>query len=317
MRYWWVNHKQTFKEETGGKFIWAPKTKKGGKRSHFYDNMALVGTGDLVFSYANGHLCGFGPAASRARTEPRPEIFERTGEQWEEDGWRVDVNFRIFPNNQRFRPKDRIGEIRIRQLLPEKYSPLNEQGGGNQGAYLSEISKEFAEYLLEQLALAGNREIVEETAGVAQSAEIQEAFSELEIIRDQELPETERLNLVASRVGQGVFRKNVLELYPKCLLTGIDNPDFLIASHIKPWRLCDNRERLDPHNGLMLTPNADRLFDRGLISFSDGGELLVSDNLPLEALNQLGVSKRKVLEFNEKQANYLAFHRKYFNFEFK
>ncbi len=315
MRYWWVNHKQTFKEETEGKFIWAPKTQKGGKHSHFYDNMPKVDQGDLVFSYANGHICGFGPASSLARSEARPAIFERTGEQWEEDGWRVDVNFHIFPENQRFRPKDRIVEILEREFLPEKYSPLNDQGGGNQGAYLSEISEDFADYLLEQLALAGNRVSVEEIAGSARSAEIQEARSELEIIRDPQLTETERLNLVASRVGQGIFRKNVLRLHPTCLLTGIDNPDFLIASHIKPWRLCDNRERLDPHNGLMLTPNADRLFDRGLISFSDEGVLLISDKLPPGILNQLGIPNRKVLEFTEKQALYLAFHRSYYKFK--
>jgi len=50
----------------------------------------------------------------------------------------------------------------------------------------------------------------------------------------------------------------------------------LVASHIKPWRHAENDERLNRHNGLMLAPHADFLFDRGFISFSDG-RLLISE----------------------------------------
>ncbi len=71
-----------------------------------------------------------------------------------------------------------------------------------------------------------------------------------------------------SRVGQGDFRKSLIEKYDgKCVVTGIDLTKLLIASHIKPWRISDNKERLSSENGLLLSANLDKLFDSGLITF--------------------------------------------------
>jgi hypothetical protein len=65
MNYWWVNQNQTFKAETQGGFLWSPKTNKNGARNQFYDNMTLVKSGDLIFSFCDrlvtGHGCGFEP----------------------------------------------------------------------------------------------------------------------------------------------------------------------------------------------------------------------------------------------------------------
>ncbi|NCX55547.1 MAG: HNH endonuclease, partial [Rhodobacterales bacterium] len=36
-KYWWVNHKQTFKHEIEGSFLWSPKLKSDGNRNYFYD----------------------------------------------------------------------------------------------------------------------------------------------------------------------------------------------------------------------------------------------------------------------------------------
>lgn len=55
--------------------------------------------------------------------------------------------------------------------------------------------------------------------------------------------------------------------------------EVLGASHIKPWRLCTDAERLDPKNGLLLMAHIDALLDRGLISFASGGNLLVANSL--------------------------------------
>jgi len=81
----------------------------------------------------------------------------------------------------------------------------------------------------------------------------------------------------------------------------------LKASHIKPWRTCETaRERLDGMNGLLLTPDADHLFDRGFISFGDEGEVLVSNRADREDLRRLGFDQL-VLEatgFEEAPANW-------------
>lgn len=126
-----------------------------------------------------------------------------------------------------------------------------------------------------------------------------------------EASETEKEQLVKSRIGQGLFRQNVQRLESACRVSGVADPRFLIASHIKPWRACDNHERLDGANGLFLSPNIDLLFDRGHISFDDDGTLLVAPGLDPATLHSLGVPSEKIKcgEFSPKQKKYLAFHR--------
>ncbi|WP_367267497.1 HNH endonuclease [Mesorhizobium sp.] len=77
----------------------------------------------------------------------------------------------------------------------------------------------------------------------------------------------------------------------------------MIASHIKPWRLCVSaQERLDGMNGLLLTPDADHLFDRGFISFEDGGEVLVSPRVDKTDLQRLGFDQLMMQSFGFSEA---------------
>jgi len=130
---------------------------------------------------------------------------------------------------------------------------------------------------------------------------------------DPALAASVRDQTIRARRGQGLFRFRVFQLETACRLTGIARPDLLIASHIKPWRLCETtQERLDGANGLLLTPHVDRLFDRGLIGFSDDGAVLRSPALPPEDLARLGLDAacaRNAGAFSERQRRYLAAHR--------
>src|SRR5205807_1990193 len=97
--------------------------------------------------------------------------------------------------------------------------------------------------------------------------------------------ETEREEVRKARVGQGRFRRSLLELWDaRCAVTGVEMPAVLTASHIKPWRCATNAERLDQNNGLLLLAQYDRLFDRGFISFADDGGILLSPALPKDKL---------------------------------
>jgi HNH endonuclease len=87
---------------------------------------------------------------------------------------------------------------------------------------------------------------------------------------------TEREQLILARRGQGIFREGLFRLWGGCAVTGCKVYEVLRASHIKPWRLSNGAERLDPHNGLLLTATLDALFDRGLITFDDAGEMIIS-----------------------------------------
>ena len=82
--------------------------------------------------------------------------------------------------------------------------------------------------------------------------------------------------ITAIRIGQSQFRKKLISNLKKCPITGIDDIRILTASHIKPWTQATNQERLDIHNGFLFSPTFDRLFDRGIISFSNDKQLLVS-----------------------------------------
>jgi predicted restriction endonuclease len=119
--------------------------------------------------------------------------------------------------------------------------------------------------------------------------EVIEDIIERKITDDLTLDDTVRKSLIDARRGQGVFRSNLEKLESACRLTGITNASLLKASHIKPWRACETaQERLDGMNGLLLTPDADHLFDRGFISFGDGGDVLVSTRVDREDLRRLG-----------------------------
>lgn len=101
---------------------------------------------------------------------------------------------------------------------------------------------------------------------------------EIQEIDLKELPEgKERETIIRARVNQSFFRSTILSSYNfKCCITGLLIPDFLIASHIKPWAK-DKENRINPHNGLCLNPIHDKAFDRGFISISPEYKVLVSN----------------------------------------
>ena len=93
---------------------------------------------------------------------------------------------------------------------------------------------------------------------------------------------TEAERLVVQRIGQDVFRRGLLEYWDgRCAMTGLDVPELLRASHIKPWADCGtDAERLDVFNGLLLAPHLDAAFDAGFITIAGDGRVLVSTALP-------------------------------------
>lgn len=151
-------------------------------------------------------------------------------------------------------------------------------------------------------------------------AQIEELEDRLEagIHNDAALGTTEKQALILARRGQGKFRQAVRAIEARCRITGVEAPELLVASHILPWRMCETAaQRLDGNNGLMLTPTIDRLFDRGFISFSEGGKVLVSSTFARDVLSKLGlddIATRPAGAFNDQQEAYLKEHRRLFGF---
>ena len=146
----------------------------------------------------------------------------------------------------------------------------------------------------------------------------QEADADLETHRfelEQEEPTT-RQALIQARRGLGVFREQLIFVWAGiCAVTKCRALPILRASHIKPWRECTNAERLDRFNGLLLSPNLDAAFDRGLISFSDQGAILISKTLSATDANAIGITPdlRLACVFDENKP-FLALHRQLHGF---
>lgn len=258
MNFWWVNHSQTFRQEFFGKYIWCPRRKRNGQINPFYETMRGLAPGDIVFSFADGAIKGFGVARTQSYNCPRPDEFGHVGEAWDMVGWRADIDFQSF--TEPILPTQHMRAIA--PTLPQRYSPIRANGYGNQGAYLAQIEEPMA-LVIAQLA---SPELLQIIRGMSFSETKQTQFPELRgieeweerecehISKDNRLRETEKNALIKARRGQGLFRQNVARIERFCRVTHVDRPKHLIASHIKPWRESNNRERLFEGNGLLLTP---------------------------------------------------------------
>jgi hypothetical protein len=302
MNYWWVSQKQTFKQEFEGGYMWSPKENRNGAQSHFYNNMTLVKPGDIVFSFAGGIILSLGIARSHAYSHTKPTEFGLKGDEWSNDGWKIDLEYHLIHN--KIKPKSHIESIL--PLLPKKFSPLQDNGNGNQ-AYLFSVSLNLASKLIELIGTEAE-EIIDGFAVTTEQA-IKSDILERQISNDKTLDETEKHQLVKSRRGQGIFRSRLEQVELTCRDTGIKFKNHLVASHIKPWAVSNNSERLDGNNGLLLAPHVDHLFDKGYISFENNGDMIVSEKLDVEILKSWSITIGNYGNFSEQQQIYLDYHR--------
>ena len=311
MAYWWVNQNQTHHQEIEGGYMWSPKTKKNGARNTFYDNMTQVKPGDIVFSFFGSRIPYLGVITSHGYSRPKPD-FGSAGDAWDQDGWMVNVDYR--PVRNKIRPKDYIEQIR--PYLPDRYSPLQKTGDGNQGVYLAHINEDLGSKLLELIgedASPAISEGKEHDGEVKTDLEAEEERIEKLIKKDPNIDFTEKEMLVKARKGQGRFRDDVISLHLRCPFTGVDDPRFLRAGHLKPWSKCENNhERIDPLNGLPLTPVADLMLDQGYISFTDDGAAIFSPVIKIVDLKAMGIHPAQdytIRIINDDHLGYIRYHR--------
>lgn len=297
-----MNQNQTYQFEVPGGFLWSPKQRKNGVRSQFYDYMTEVAAGDVVFSFCDTFIRAVGVVQRAAVTAQKPD-FRTAGSNWSNEGWFVEVEF--VELDDPIKPKDFMPQIG--PLLAGKYAPLQVNGKGLQGVYLTEISWEFAELLI--LLTSANLPDIQQELAPSLDTEVDYEIN-LEIKAKQLEGDLEKIQLTKSRRGQGIFKANVRLLETKCRVTGVANIKHLRASHIKPWKVANNHEKLDGANGLLLSPHVDHLFDRGFISFDNSGEMLVSANLNPRVLHQWSIqAPSNVGSFRKEQQEYLEYHR--------
>ena len=135
-----------------------------------------------------------------------------------------------------------------------------------------------------------------------------DVFFFLGTINNPLLDNTQKQDILNVRIGQRKFRCLVLDYWRhKCAVKG--TKWFLSAGHIKPWRDSDNSERLDVFNGIALSPNYDKAFDEGFISFDNNGRILISNKIR-EEIELLGIDGGDSIDgLNFMHQKYLEYHR--------
>lgn len=144
----------------------------------------------------------------------------------------------------------------------------------------------------------------------AELAREEAAAAKVQTIERSQFSPKDREAIQKARIGQGRYRTNLLRVEQRCRVTGIEDTAHLIASHIKPWTLCEGDEHWDGNNGLFLAPHVDHLFDKGRISFNDDGTLLISRFQDRSVLRAWALPEvLNVGGFNAEQCRYLKIHR--------
>ncbi len=135
---------------------------------------------------------------------------------------------------------------------------------------------------------------------------------EEDIIQTQPIQERKRVEIGRARLGQGKYRDALLEECVFCPITMINDERLLIASHIKPWAVSNDKEKVDPKNGFILSPLYDKLFDKGLISFTNDKHLIVSNWISPSNIKRMELENNKYyprLPIDEQRTTYLDYHR--------
>ncbi|MDE6443451.1 MAG: HNH endonuclease [Muribaculaceae bacterium] len=115
-----------------------------------------------------------------------------------------------------------------------------------------------------------------------------------------------------ARQGQGEYREKLLAECPFCPITMINDERLLIASHIKPWAVATDAEKIDPKNGFILSPLYDKLFDRGFMTFTEDRKIILSNWISPANKRRLGIVDGQfvqMLPLDDERKKYMAFHR--------
>ncbi|MCR5361734.1 MAG: HNH endonuclease [Bacteroidales bacterium] len=116
----------------------------------------------------------------------------------------------------------------------------------------------------------------------------------------------------SAREGQGKYREALLQECPMCPITHITEEALLIASHIKPWAVSNDEEKIDPKNGLILSPLYDKLFDRGFITFTPDRRVKISNWLSPNDKKHILLKENEqipILPLDDRRIKYLEYHK--------
>jgi putative restriction endonuclease len=303
--HWWANHGKSLRQEIDGGYLWLRRKNKNSAQAESEGNITRAMPGDVVFAFAEAAIRAVGVVLARAQEAPRPAEPEIVGDQPDDTpGWQVPVRFRELKTP--LHPKDHAAALAA--VLPKRHSPIQANGDDNEALYLAAVPEPMAAVL--RRLLGSQLDSAERRIKDSVGPEFSDDIAEARLQHRADLGWLKKETLIRARRGHGQYRQELEKVETGCRLTGLIDRRHLRASHIKPWCVANDDEKLDPNNGLLLSPHAEHLFDRGYISFTDQGELLVSQFLNPVVLSDWGLKVPiKPKPFNARQCAYLAYHR--------
>jgi putative restriction endonuclease len=289
MGYWCVQQGRTFEQESSEGFLWAPDHgvyPKNGQRfeKYYWTNLGAVEPGDIIFCVVKGKLRAVASATAPAQIEESP--LRNQEPSYSKLGRYLPAHYEMLDKPVALRSS--LYEVRKHQGFR---GPVQENGKFKVG-YIFGLSEPAAAILL-----------------AAIGADAGEAVFRRAVLASTDNPTT-RLQIHESRIGQGDFRRGLLDYWgSRCCVSGLSQPTLLRASHIKPWRASNNAERLDCSNGLLLSPSYDAAFDTGFISFDNQGRIRVSPALSRTDAQALGIDvAARIGRLDEAHRSYLEYH---------
>lgn len=303
VNFYWVNIGTSFKEVAEFKFLWAPKNTLNQKGQSIIDAgwkaVPNVKKGDIIFCNYQGSLIHVSVATKDAYESERPE--NRSFDQWKKDGYKIDIDLHTLAcpiANNDF--KDEFIPMFNDKCAPKLFA----QNKSVSQKYMVKLPSAAGVFLL---GLVGD-----------DALNIQDSIASNSTMgSNQKAPEGYDKEVTAkARVGQGKFRQDVMAIWnDTCAVTGLNIKMLLTASHILPWQLSEPHQKVDKFNGLALSPNIDKLFDKGFISFNEKGKILIKNSLSASSLKAVGVDKKMAIKnLTEEHLAYLREHREIFEF---
>lgn len=289
MAYWWLNQNEDEIDFWDDDLIVVPRRDKLGKTAPSFAVAADMKPGDVGFAFVGGDL----EAVFAVIGAGEEEVIELGADGQRRPARVVPGRFVDLPSPLSFEALSTL----LRGALPIVDSPLR-AGDERAETRIFALDDGVARRLIQAL-------MTEPTAGLALGDAMAAALSASD--RDDQAVEA----LTMARLGGGVFGEEVFALWDgACACTGTTNRSLVQVVPIKPWVLASDEERLDPQNGLPLTPTWHVAFGSGMIAFGDDGQVMLGRDLDPEDARKAGIDPAFRLALKgERQAAYLGAHR--------
>ncbi len=302
MKCFMVMQGHTYQEEQEKGFIWAAKQDSSGMPSHSWERMMEVEKGDLIFHYVKGDIVAVSVATTGCEVAYRPSNPQNHA-LWNDPGYFValDVHELDVPINIQTKLEE------ISPLLPNKYSPFQANGHGNQG-YLYPCHEELSIKLLEIIADSNITKIEDEQLALAIGTVVETERNTLIPL----LAEAESELKTKIRLEERTFHARMMPLWAhQCTICGIDLPIVLQATRAKPRKDCTKEERIDPYNGILLCANHAILYKKGYIAFDGQGKIHIAEEMSEENHKKFGIHRQIKIARMEQNKPYIKWHKRY------